>query len=160
MNDKPAACTESRTRCGACKHRRTVVAIALTLTLAPALASAADADWLRCKDLRDDAKRLACYDAQAAALSPAAAQSGFGLVTRSPEPEPEAIESSLAEVIDGWEAGSRIRLANGQVWQIADGSSGFLRSSTRKVRIRRGAFGAFYMEFEGSNRSPRVKRLQ
>ena len=29
-----------------------------------------------------------------------------------------------------------------------------------KVRVRRGALGAFFLEFEGSNRSPKVRRVQ
>ncbi len=78
----------------------------------------------------------------------------------APAHEPAAIESTLSDAIEGWQAGSRIRLANGHVWQVSDDSTGFLRAGTRQVRIRRGALGAFYMEFEGTNRSPRVRRVE
>lgn len=133
---------------------------ALLLASAPLLSVAADADWLRCKEQQDDAQRLVCYDRVAASMSPEASRARFGLPASAPSPEPEVVDATLADAIDGWQAGSRIRLENGQVWQIVDDSSGFLRSGTRNVRIRRGALGAYYMEFEGSNRSPKVRRRQ
>jgi hypothetical protein len=46
------------------------------------------------------------------------------------------------------------------VWRIADDSKGALWVENPKVRVRRGALGAFYLEIEGTNRSPRVQRLQ
>ena len=70
------------------------------------------------------------------------------------------IESYIAGRFEGWEAKSNIKLANGQVWQIADDSRRYLTMNDPKVRIRRGALGAFYLEFEKSNISPRVRRVQ
>jgi len=138
---------------------RTGVVALVASTWLP-IAEASDADWLRCRAMADDAQRLACYDREAAALSPAAPAAAFGLPRMAPAHEPAAIESTLSDAIEGWQAGSRIRLANGQVWQVSDDSTGFLRAGTRQVRIRRGALGAFYMEFEGTNRSPRVRRVE
>ena len=62
--------------------------------------------------------------------------------------------------VEGWKAGDRIALANGQVWRIADGSQGALWLQNPKVRVRRGVLGAFYLEIEGTNRSPRVERVK
>jgi hypothetical protein len=53
-----------------------------------------------------------------------------------------------------------IPLANGQVWQIADGSARFMSLDNPKVTIRRGALGSFFLDFENDNRSPRVRRVQ
>jgi hypothetical protein len=83
-----------------------------------------------------------------------------GLERRAPEAELAAIESHIPGRFDGWGPDSTIKFANGQVWQIADGSSGALWIENPKVRVRRGLLSAFYLEIEGTNRSPRVKRLQ
>lgn len=60
----------------------------------------------------------------------------------------------------GWKRRETITLANGQVWQISDDSSGALVSTNPNVKVRRGALGAFYLEIDGTNRSPRVRRVQ
>ena len=72
----------------------------------------------------------------------------------------EAIESHIPGHFEGWEPRSRIRLANGQIWQISDDSRRYHDIQNPKVSVRRGALGAFYLEIEGTNSSPRVKRLQ
>jgi hypothetical protein len=147
----------------------------LALATLPALAQG-DATH-RCPKLTNPAARLACYDAafppaqdvapaaiaptppSAAAAPPAAPAADFG---REPRPQPiAAIESTLDPAFDGWGPRSRIRLANGQVWRIADDSSGFVnpRPVPRKVTVRRGSFGTFIMDIEGTNQTPRVTRV-
>jgi hypothetical protein len=46
------------------------------------------------------------------------------------------------------------------LWQVVDGSSGVLQAENQRVLVRRGALGTYFMEFDGLNRSPRVKRVQ
>jgi hypothetical protein len=150
----------------------------LLLAAVPALAD--DAGLLRCRAIPESAARLACYDALVVpASAPAASTFGlpaapapaqpvpapkpeqFGMEFKTPDNLPEAIESTIPGVFDGWGPKENIRLANGQVWQVTDDSSGVVRTmKDGKVRVRRGVLGAFYLEIEGSNRSPRVKRLQ
>lgn len=146
------------------------------LLLLSNLALADETGLLKCRGIGDAAARLACYDAlpvgpgtgrpaaAAPAPSPAApapsAPEQFGLEERRAAPVLAAIESRIPGRFDGWEPGARFRLANGQVWQVADGSSGAHWIENPKVRIRRGALGAFYLEIEGTNRSPRVTRVQ
>jgi hypothetical protein len=84
----------------------------------------------------------------------------FGFESRRPAGTPDAIESHIPGQFEGWRAGDRISLANGQVWQIADGSQGALWVQNPKVRVRRGLLGAFFLEVEGTNRSPRVVRVK
>lgn len=72
----------------------------------------------------------------------------------------DAIESHIPGSFEGWNSRSVIRLANGQAWQIADDSSRSHYVDNPKVRIRRGALGSFYLEIQGTNVSPRVKRVQ
>jgi hypothetical protein len=159
-------------------NRRPAALLALLSALAAADARADDAALKACRQVADAARRLACYDALplaapaatpappaaaapaavAAPAAPAAAQ--FGIEERSrPEP-PAAIESHIVGRFEGWEPRDRIKLANGQVWQIADDSRGVLYKNDPKVRVRRGALGAFYLELEGTNRSPRVIRVE
>ena len=150
--------------------------ILVLLLLASNVALADDAGILRCRAIKDSAARLACYDAlavPAARATPAPAQpsSGatapaappaeqFGLERRQAQNELAAIDSTIPGRFEGWRANDAIRLANGQVWQVADGSSGPHWIENPKVRVRRGALGAFYLEIEGTNRSPRVTRVR
>lgn len=163
-------------------NARSLLLVAL---LASGPAWSDDAGLLRCRGIADATARLACYDGlplgtpgakvapapapaapvgraapPAAAPKPAApADSQFGLAPK-PADEVAAIQSSIPGVFEGWRPGERIRLANGQVWQIADDSSSLIQRRDPKVTVRRGALGAFYLDIEGDNRSPRVRRVQ
>jgi hypothetical protein len=148
------------------------------LVLAPLAAAQADA-LEKCRAERDPMRRLACYDAipsrpaatapatpaapaAAAAAQPAAAPptaaAAFGLPTAA-ETLP-FIESQIAGLIQGWDTRTRFKLANGQVWQVEEGNASGLYLQDPTVRVRRGFAGAYYLELKGTNRSPRVRRLQ
>lgn len=158
------------------------------LLLAPA-AHADNSGLQRCRGLTDPAARLSCYDAlvpapaplptsgapaPAPATAPALAATStpvpaskpevqsdrFGLATPAAETA-QAVDSHIPGEFRGWESNSRIKLANGQVWEVVDGSRGALAPVVdQKVRVRRGVLGSFYLEIEGLNRSPRVKRVE
>jgi hypothetical protein len=74
--------------------------------------------------------------------------------------EPDAIESQLTGLVEGWGPRSLFKLANGQVWQVIDGSSAVLYLKDPKVKIRRGAMGTFVLEIDGTNETARVNRLR
>jgi hypothetical protein len=125
---------------------------------------------------------LACYDSlpiatgAAGAGAPAAAgavpagaarlpavpapEARFGLEQQVPAAQLDVIESHIPGLFEGWGPNHRIGLANGQVWQIADDSSRYFQRRDPKVAVRRGALGAFYLDIEGDNRSPRVRRVR
>jgi hypothetical protein len=144
-------------------------------------------ELLLCRANPSDAQRLLCYDAlvaagnprggfstasgvggspaMAAGLSPSggaksSAEQTFGLATRARDADPSEIESSIKGSFKGWLAGDRIELANGQLWQVIDDSVGVMNVNNPKVTVRRGSFDTFYLELEGTNRSPRVKRVR
>lgn len=142
----------------------------------PALAQAGGS-LAACRALTDAAQRLACYDAlplapaasaaptpPAVATAPIPAASSpagqFGFEQRALASAPESIDTRIEGQFGGWGPRDRLRLANGQVWQVVDGSSATLNLQSPKVRVRRGMFGAFYLDIEGTGRSPRVKRLE
>ncbi|MCC6070058.1 hypothetical protein ACFSQU_03890 [Massilia sp. GCM10020059] len=133
--------------------------IALLLVSGPVLAD--EAAFFRCRDISDDSKRLACYDA---VKKPTAAQKrelqeqAFGLAPK--RPEIETIQSHIPGGFEGWQAEQRIRLANGQVWQVVDDSEGVVIGKDLKATVARGAMGAMYMEIDGARKSPRVKRVK
>jgi len=151
---------------------------ALLLLLISGAALADDTALLRCRGIPDVAKRLACYDAlvvpspdaksaqsqpQQTGAAPAVSQQTpeqFGIERRPSKTELEAIESRIPGHFEGWDAKSRIKLANGQIWQIADDSSQYFFLDNPKVTIRRGMLGAYHLEIEGSNLTARVRRLQ
>jgi hypothetical protein len=149
-------------------------AILIFLTSLSTTALADDGGFLRCRGLADATARLACYDAlplpsvaatsssSQAATAPVAPQTPaqFGLESKAYKTELGLIESRIAGRFEGWNAGSRIKLENGQVWQVSDDSSRYLDLNNPRIVVRRGALGAFYLEIDGTNHSPKVKRLQ
>lgn len=87
-----------------------------------------------------------------------AAVAGFGM---------ERVGSELSEIrsrisgrFEGWTPRARLRLDNGQVWQVVDDSSGFYDLPSPQVTVRRAAMGTFLMEIEGARRAPRVRRVE
>ena len=134
------------------------------LLLGAGLVQASDAELLRCRQISDASQRLRCYDALpvAGATPPAAAPAAdnFGLEGRGIGTRVEAIETSIVGNFEEWGPNYRFNLANGQVWQVVDGSTGFRASSDSRVKIRRGMLGTFYLELVGTNRSPKVQRVQ
>ncbi len=96
----------------------------------------------------------------AAAATPAA---NFGLTATQlrKTDEPNFIESTLLGRIDGWGPTTQFRLANGQVWRVADDSAGSVTEiENPKVKITRNAIGTMFLEIEGTNQAPRVRRLR
>jgi hypothetical protein len=93
--------------------------------------------------------------------APATPEAGFGMEARAPSAQLAAIESHIPGTFYGWGPNTRIQLANGQVWQVTgDEGSRSMQLQNPKVRVRRGAMGAFYLEFEAHNHVPRVRRVQ
>ena len=125
------------------------------------VAATDDAPFFRCRDISDDSKRLACYDA---VQRPTPAQvrqvqeKTFGLAAKGEQLE--AVESHIPGSFDGWEADQRITFANGQVWQVVDDSNGVVMGNNLKAKVARGAMGAMYLEIAGSRKVARVKRVK
>jgi hypothetical protein len=154
----------------------------LLLLFSANAALADDAALLKCRALPDQGARLACYDAipagaapaagpvlapvgpVAAAPAPAAAstpEQRFGLEQVKPAEAPRSIDSSIEGTLAGWGPGTQFKLANGQVWRVADDSSAALAPmSNPKVRVVRNFFGTTFLEIEGTNNSPKVRRVR
>jgi len=135
------------------------------LLLVSGAAFADDAAVLKCRALADTASRLACYDAMplGAASTNAGDQANFGnaTVAKVQEAQPKSMDSTVAGEFAGWGPGTRITLANGQVWKVIDDSSAVLpRRSDTKVHIERNVFGTMFLRAEGSNSSAKVRRVE
>lgn len=139
-----------------------------------------DAGWRQCRTTVDAAARLACYDAlpagPLAAAAPASAvpagataanrpaasvtglESQFGLAT--PADRVTEIATRFEGLFEGWRSGDRITLANGQVWQVTDGSSAVYNLRSPRVTIRRGSMGQFVLDVEGAKKLATVRRVQ
>jgi hypothetical protein len=134
-----------------------------------------------CRAMRDVPARVACYDAirlpAPGAAAPAAARppevpvtagavttrvpADFGLPPKAAvAPEAQVLQSRIAGRFEGWGPGSKLRLANGQVWEVTDGSSVVYDLDAPEVSIRRGLLGSFFMEVTGVAATPRVRRVQ
>lgn len=148
-----------------------------------AQAAGVEAELRRCRGIADSLARIVCYDAIALPAGGTAATSAptaAPVVPTAAEPAPASaagrrdlglpgrpatasaglVESSIEGEFDGWTAGARLRLANGQVWEIVDGSTASYHLRDPKVRISRGALGSFFMSVDGVSQSPRVRRAQ
>ncbi len=161
----------------------------LLLLLAAGSAVADDAALLRCRALSDVAARVACYDAIPVAAPPAVAASAPAsapVVTVVPaaapaaapaepawtalpakaaakaEParQPGAGQTSIEGNFLGWVPNQRIRLANGQIWRVEDGSTEDTNLHNPKAVLRKGLLGAVYLDIEGAYRAPKVRRVQ
>ena len=136
----------------------------LLVAALPPAALAADTLVARCREQSEATARLACYDAIPIAPRPAvhAASSPQVLAEfgrRTAAAAVAAIVSSVPDDFEGWRANGPIRLDNGQVWQVTDDSAVSMDRRRRKVTVRRGAMGTYFLDFEDSNHSPRVKRI-
>ena len=88
------------------------------------------------------------------------AEAAFGLPEAKRPGSVDSVVSSVGPSFSGWGPNTRIRLANGQVWQVVDGTSVALPEGSRKVSVKRGALSSYYLDFEGLNTSPRVRRVE
>ncbi len=146
---------------------RRLSAVFLLLWISGA-AAADDAAMLRCRGMADASARLACYDAilvqtpeERVRQVETTQREQFGLgKPLSAAPDLDAIETSIAGHFEGWGPGTTFQLANGQVWQVNDNSSAIVSIDNPKVKVRHGVFTAYYLEIEGTNRSPRVSRVR
>jgi len=136
-------------------------ASALVLT-GTAIAQVPDTEMARCAAITDGATRLGCLDAlvagsvarlQAGTVAPAA-PTAIAAVAAAPYRVYDQIEGR----VEGWGPNTHFRLKNGQVWRVSDGSTGDLGLTDPKVTIRRNRFGTYFLEFEGRNDSPKVRR--
>jgi hypothetical protein len=150
------------------------VACALLAAAMPAWASDDAID--RCRLERAAEKRLACYDAiqtgpRAAASLPLPSAAPGLVPPQAPVPantfglsksaaEQQGVSSSISGRFEGWGPKTQFKLANGQIWEVEDGSNASLWLDSPKISVRKGFAGAYYLEVEGSNRSPRVRRLK
>jgi len=146
-------------------------ALPLSLLLLSGAALADDAAILKCRTLADTGARLACYDAiqvgaspqvATAAAAPARKEDSFGIEQKKQrEAQPQSITSTIDGDFQGWGPSSQIRLANGQVWRIIDGSEAVLAPMRNpKVTIERNMFGTLFLKVEGTNSSAKVRRVQ
>ncbi|MGJ7917198.1 hypothetical protein ACI48D_17205 [Massilia sp. LXY-6] len=115
--------------------------------------------------LADDAAILQCRilgDSQAAAAAAARTEQRFGLEqAKRKEAEPQSIQSTIEGDFDGWDPGAQIRLANGQVWRVVDGSSAVLSPMKNpQVKVTCNMLGTMFLEIEGTNNSPKVRRVR
>lgn len=138
------------------------------LLLLTGTALASNADFAKCRSIADPATRLACYDALdlATVNSKAAPQAvqqtpeQFGMEQKNARNVLDSIESHIPGRLEGWRQNTNFRLANGQVWQVSEDGNRYVDLQDPKVTVRRGMLGAFYLEIEGTNFSPKVKRVR
>jgi len=74
----------------------------------------------------------------------------------------DQMTAKLEEAVREWRSGTRFKLSNGQVWEVAGSPNVSLPSaeSGQVLLIRRGMMGSFRMNLEGENRRINVRRKE
>jgi len=134
---------------------------------------AADNTLADCQRLNDRTARYTCYDALplppgvvrvAPSKTETVTTDDFGLESKklaaAVAQGPEELVSNIVGRFEGWEPNSQLKLANGQVWQIVDGSSAYFPRDNPRVTISRGILGTFFLKVDELNRTPKVKRVR
>lgn len=146
----------------------------ILLFLVSSTALADDAAIRACRTVTETAARLNCYDKIELAATPAVRpappaatpQQSFGLPPAPMAVQAQAqaitsIDSTIVGNFDGWGPSTVFTLANGQKWKVVDGSEAVLpRTSNQKVTISRNFIGTMFLKVEGTNNSPKVRRLE
>jgi len=143
----------------------------------------------KCAAITNAAERLFCFDSLAARMkSPAATaqrtvtpksagtpaaspttrpapqaeqeNDDFGLEMQQVRESADQIQSRFDGSFTGWSGATVFRLENGQVWKQAESGRLSLKAERPMITIRRGWFGAYYLNVEGANKSIRVKRVK
>lgn len=92
------------------------------------------------------------------AATPAVDQRGFLRSSTGPD---GAIYSAINGEFRGWENGTRIKLANGQIWQVTDSTARLrVKVTDPQVTIEPGAFGAWFLKIDGYNSRAGVRRIK
>lgn len=78
----------------------------------------------------------------------------------APDREQEPVRSSIAGEFRGWSNGSVFLLANGERWQVTEGSYSVRPVSNPGVTIRPGVISGWYMEVDGQPVKAKVRRLK
>jgi hypothetical protein len=114
----------------------------------------------RCAAIDDDARRLACYDADFRTV--VAPEKAFG-VERRPQREAATLDkvtAKIAGVTTLRDGALRVTLENGQVWRQIDQKGQARWAVGDSLVIERAALGSFLASTVGSNRSYRIRREQ
>lgn len=163
---------------------RLMIAMAAALVMAgPARASApaTTAEFLACAAEKDDARRLACFDAAvdrartapanpapAVAAAPLSQEEKFGLrgelkqekAQKVPElQELEQLQAQVTKVSTKPHGELVVTLENGQVWTEIQTNSGARVKAGDRVAIKPGALGSFLL-VAPNGRSTRVTRVR
>lgn len=139
---------------------------------------------IQCAKIKDNNKRLACFDAvaegqiktsNASAAQPTPQPLGLpplqqdAIVLSKQDLFGKKIEeinqldkltSTIIGEFKGWKKGAIIKLANGQKWKVTSRSVGYVRLTDPKVVISRGFLGSFNIKVEGLNAKAKVKRIK
>ncbi|KGM54682.1 hypothetical protein N800_06810 [Lysobacter daejeonensis GH1-9] len=78
----------------------------------------------------------------------------------APDREQEPVRSSIAGEFRGWSRGTVFTLANGDSWQVTEGSYSVRPVSNPSVTIRPGVISGWYMEVDGHPVKAKVRRLK
>src|SRR5690554_1930984 len=114
-----------------------------------------------CKQESDSLHRLQCFDNIAAAL-PEAETVAATPVAEKPVAEHEASDDFLP-ITEMWEYKRnlwKIRLVNGQVWEVIESDSRFPFSMSNHYYLQKGMFGAHYLRTPGLNTRLRIRLAQ
>lgn len=114
-----------------------------------------------CKQEADSLNRLRCFDNIAAAL-PESETVAETPVAAKPVAANETSENFLS-ITEMWEYKHnlwKIRLVNGEVWEVTEADSRFPFSMSDNYYLQKGMFGSHYLRTPGLNTRLRIRLVQ
>lgn len=146
------------------------------------------AELAECRAIEAAAERLLCYDRLVdESRTPEARAARFGAETlpkpkpkpdpaptveppADPAPEsvpetvavedPDEIHSKIAGRFEGWTRGTRLKLENGQVWEVIGSRRVYHVAEAPEVSIRHSWSGAYWLKVDGLNHRAKVRRVK
>ncbi|KRG44810.1 hypothetical protein ARC20_07855 [Stenotrophomonas panacihumi] len=123
-------------------------------------------DWLQGKVAAETQKATAAVagGTGAAALAQAREEGRQEVITKNRGfldfGSKDPIESTIAGEFTGFGKGRHYVLANGQEWEQTESTELRVRKDSPKVKIKPGLMGVWYLQVDGYNTMPKVRRVK
>lgn len=111
---------------------------------------------------------VAAPKAPASAIPPLSAEARFGAenlkgdaAAQVKQESTDAIQSTIVGEFSGWDQNTRFTLANGQVWKVdEEGIRSYRERENVAVTVKKGMFGAYFMNFDELRARVKVERIR
>ncbi|MBV1910962.1 MAG: hypothetical protein KUG78_16805 [Kangiellaceae bacterium] len=91
--------------------------------------------------------------------SPSSTVDAFGKV-KEKEHEIQSFSSHIVGKFNGWKKGKKLKLANGQIWKVANSNRVYVQLENPEITISKAIFGTFTAKVKGVTAPAKVRRVK